>query len=129
LHQATIEPREALLKGRAGRLAGFDRHVRSKCADGNRADREMMAPKQAAPPGPPMTLANMRRQGVRGLNAVCLDPGCRHELIFSADDYPGDTELSWFKSRMVCAKCGGKRLDVQPNWKEKPDRPTMVRLD
>jgi len=30
----------------------------------------------------------MREQGVRGLSVACLNHGCRHELIFSADDYP-----------------------------------------
>ena len=78
--------------------------------------RPMAQPKH--PPGPPMDLANMRRQGVRGLSVACLNHACRHELIFSADDYSGDTELSWFRSRMVCSQCGGKRVDVRPNWKE-----------
>ena len=72
------------------------------------------------PPGPPMDLANMRRNGVRGLSVACLNHTCRHELIFSADDYSGDTKLSWLRSRMVCSKCGGKRIDVRPNWKEAP---------
>ena len=66
-----------------------------------------------------MDLANMRRQGVRGLSVACLDHACRHELIFSADDYPGDTELNWFRSRMICSECGGRRVDVRPNWNEK----------
>jgi hypothetical protein len=67
-----------------------------------------------------MDLGNMRRQGVRELSVACLNHACRHELIFSADDYAGDTELSWFRSRMVCSKCGGNRIDVRPNWKEAP---------
>jgi len=64
-----------------------------------------------------MDLANMRRQGVRGLNAVCLDVACRHELGFSADDYAGDLKLSLFPPRMICAKCNGP-VDVAPNRKE-----------
>jgi hypothetical protein len=67
-------------------------------------------------PGPPMDLANMRRNGVPGPSIACLNHTCRHELIFSADNYSGDTELS--RSRMVCSKCGGKRVDVRPNWNE-----------
>jgi hypothetical protein len=70
-----------------------------------------------------MDLANMRANGVRGLSVACLNHTCRHELIFSADDYAGDTDLSWFRSRMVCSKCGGKQIDVRPNWKEKPGSP------
>ncbi len=69
------------------------------------------------PHGAPMDLANMRRQGVRTLNAVCLDPACRHELVFGVDDYDGDLKLSWFPPRMICAKCDGP-VDVRPNWNE-----------
>jgi hypothetical protein len=65
-----------------------------------------------------MTLANMRDLGVHGLQVLCRSPACRHEITFSADDYAGDTELSWFRARMICARCGGRRLDVQPNWHE-----------
>jgi hypothetical protein len=64
-----------------------------------------------------MTLANMRDLGVRGLRVLCRSPACRHEITFSADDYTGDTELSWFRARMICARCGDS-LDVQPNWHE-----------
>ncbi len=70
----------------------------------------------------------MREQGVRGLSVACLNHGCRHELIFSADDYPGDTELLWFKSRIICSQCGGKRVDVRPNWNERAAMPTKAAL-
>lgn len=33
------------------------------------------------PPGPLMTLANMRRQGVRSLIAYCLNDACRHQAV------------------------------------------------
>jgi hypothetical protein len=68
-----------------------------------------------------MTLANMRDLGVHGLHVFCSSPACGHEMTFSADDYTGDTELSWFRARMICAKCGNRRLDVQPNWPEPLD--------
>ena len=51
-----------------------------------------------------MTLANMRVLGVRELNVLCLNPACRHEITFSADDYASEIEMSWFRSRMICAK-------------------------
>ena len=38
--------------------------------------------------GPPMTLCNMRELGVRRLVAHCLNPKCRHQSVFAADDYP-----------------------------------------
>jgi hypothetical protein len=37
------------------------------------------------PPGPPMTLANMREQGVRGLAVYCLNHACSDHTSFSAD--------------------------------------------
>jgi hypothetical protein len=62
-----------------------------------------------------MTLANMRELGLHGLHVSCLNPRCGHEIMFCADDYTGDTDLSWFRARMICARCGSSRLDVQPN--------------
>jgi len=34
--------------------------------------------------------------------------------------YPDDTEVPWFRTRGLCAKCGGRgnKIDVRPNWKE-----------
>ncbi len=48
----------------------------------------MAAPKH--PPGPPMDLANMRRQGVHHLIAYCLNNSCRHQAIIDVSSYPGD---------------------------------------
>ena len=76
--------------------------------------------KQRHEPGPPMDLANMRRQGVRRLIAVCLGTACGHELTFGVDDYDGDLMLSWFPPRMICAKCDGP-VDVRPNWDDASD--------
>jgi hypothetical protein len=76
-----------------------------------------------------MTLADMRVLGVRELNVLCLNPACRHEITFSADDYASEIEMSWFRSRMICARCGDRRLDVRPNWKEQPTKPTKLRYD
>jgi hypothetical protein len=74
------------------------------------------APRANQPADLAMTLANMRDLGVHGLHVVCRSPACRHEMTFSTDDYTGDTELSWFRARMICAKCGAGRLEVQPDW-------------
>ena len=79
--------------------------------------------------GRAMTLAKMRGLGVRNLNVLCLNPACRHEITFSADDYASEIEMSWFRSRMICARCGDRRLDVRPNWKEQPTKPTKLRYD
>jgi hypothetical protein len=79
-----------------------------------------MRPKQ--PPGPLMTLDNMRHLGVQHLVATCLNDACRHQGLIDVSNYPADTEVPNFASKAVCAKCGarGRHIDVRPNWKEQP---------
>jgi hypothetical protein len=76
-------------------------------------------------PGPPMTLGNMRRQGVQHLICFCLNNTCRHQAIIDVSKYPDDVEVPWFQSKVKCGKCGrkGRWIDVRPNWKEKPGMP------
>jgi hypothetical protein len=84
-----------------------------------------MAAEPKHPPGPPMTLGNMRELGVQRLVAYCLNDACRHVALIDVSKYPADTEVPWFRSRVVCAKCGsrGNKIDVRPNWKEQPTQP------
>jgi hypothetical protein len=67
-----------------------------------------------------MTLGNMRELGVRGVLVSCLNHECRHQAVFSADDYADEIEVPSFRPRMKCGKCGGKNVDVRPNWNEQP---------
>jgi hypothetical protein len=69
-----------------------------------------------------MTLGNIRELGVQRLLASCLNDACRHQGLVDVSGYPEDTEVPWFHSRIVCAKCGakGRHIDVRPNWKEQP---------
>jgi hypothetical protein len=76
-----------------------------------------------------MTLGNMRELGVRHLIAYCLNDACRHSALIDVSSYPADTEVPSFQRRAKCGKCGGKRVDVRPNWKEAPVRPTKLRYD
>jgi hypothetical protein len=80
------------------------------------------------PPGPPMTLGNMRHLGVHHLIATCLVDACRHQGIIDVSKYPDDIEVPAFASKIVCAKCGarGRRIDVRPNWKEQQPRPSLT---
>jgi hypothetical protein len=78
------------------------------------------------PHGPPMTLGNVRELGVRGLAVSCLNHACRHEAVISVDDYADDIEVPSFRPRMKCGKRGGKNIDVRPNWKEQPTRPSLT---
>jgi hypothetical protein len=57
--------------------------------------------------GPPMTLGNMRHLGVRGLAVHCLNPQCRHQTVFSADDYPDEVPVPSFQARMKCRNIVG----------------------
>ena len=73
-----------------------------------------------------MTLGNMRQLGERNLIAFCLNDACRHQALIDESSYPADTEVPSFQRRAKCGKCGGKRIDVRPNWKEQPERRTGV---
>jgi hypothetical protein len=62
---------------------------------------------------------------VRNLIAYCLNDACRHQALIDVSSYLADTPVPWFAGKVVCAKCGGRgrRIDVRPNWKEKPGMP------
>jgi hypothetical protein len=64
--------------------------------------------------GPPMTLGNMRANGVRSLDGCCWL--CHHRAILSADSWPDDMPVPSFGSRMVCTRCGiiGANARKQP---------------
>jgi hypothetical protein len=87
-----------------------------------------MAPKPKHPAGPPMTLANMRDLGVQRLVASCLNDACRHVALIDVWSYTAETEIPYFRSRVVCAKCGSreKKIDVRPNWKEQPPQASLT---
>jgi hypothetical protein len=75
-----------------------------------------------------MTLGNMRELGVQRLIASRLNDACRHTVLIDVSSYPAETEIPYFKSRVVCAKCGsrGNKIDVRPNWKEQPTGPSLT---
>jgi hypothetical protein len=66
-----------------------------------------------------MTLGNMRDLGVRNLIASCLSDACRRTALIDVSSYPAGTEVPSLGHRAVCGKCGSKRVDVRPNWKER----------
>ena len=73
----------------------------------------------------------MRALGVQRLIASCLNDACRHQALIDVSSYPADTEVPYFRNKVVCAKCGsrGHKIDVRPNWNEPPTRPTVLRYD
>jgi hypothetical protein len=68
--------------------------------------------------GTPMTLANMRANGVRSLDVWCSGRG-QHHTVINVDAYPGDVTVPNFGPRMVCKICGAIGADVRPNWNER----------
>ena len=67
--------------------------------------------------GPPMTLGNMRENGVRRLAVDC--EGCHHQALLGVDEYSANIPVSAFGPRMVCTRCGAIGADARPNWNER----------
>ena len=59
----------------------------------------------------PMTLGNMRANGVRSLDVCCWL--CHHRAILSADRWPDHVPVPTFGPRMVCTRCGIVGADVR----------------
>jgi hypothetical protein len=70
--------------------------------------------------GPPMTLGNIRANGVRSLAVSSWL--CHHRTILSADPWPDHVPVPAFGPRMVCTRCGIVGADARPNWQERPAR-------
>jgi hypothetical protein len=53
----------------------------------------------------------------------------RHQGLIDVSKYADDIEVLSFAAKVVCAKCGarGRHIDVRTNWKEQPQRPTVLR--
>ena len=64
----------------------------------------------------PMTLGNMRANGVRSLAIRCRALWCNHEAILDAGTYPDEVPVPSFSPMMVCTICGAIGADVRPNW-------------
>jgi len=67
----------------------------------------------------PMTLGNMRRNGVRGLYVTCS--ACGHHTEVNVDAWPDDVPVPSFGPRMRCSRCGHLGADARPNWIERRD--------
>ena len=67
----------------------------------------------------PMTLGNMRQNGVRGLFVTCLH--CGYHTAVNVDAHPDDVPVPSFGPRMRCTKCGKLGATAIPNWKERAD--------
>jgi hypothetical protein len=82
--------------------------------------------------GPPMTLANMRKNGVRAVTATCQ--ACGHQADVSVDALPETLTVPETGKRFRCGSCGGKTIATRPAWHTsqrrgvpgyRPERPPM----
>ena len=73
-----------------------------------------------APPGPPMSLANMRSNGVRMVTATCEACGHAADVI---DALPETIAVPETARRLRCSRCGGKRVLTRPAWHTGTRRP------
>jgi DNA-directed RNA polymerase subunit RPC12/RpoP len=59
-------------------------------------------------PGPPMTLQNMRKNGVRAVTATC--EACGREADVNVDALPSTVTVPKAGQRLRCSSCGGKTI-------------------
>ena len=69
-------------------------------------------------PGPPMDLGCC--PGRPSPHRVLSQRRLRHQALIEVSDYLDEVEILYFKPRVKCTKCGGRWVDVRPNWKEAP---------
>jgi hypothetical protein len=65
----------------------------------------------------PMTLGNMRRNGVRSLAVACGAIDCHHHAVLDVEGYGDEVPVPGFRPRMRCTRCGHLGADVRPNWR------------
>jgi len=68
----------------------------------------------------PMTLGNMRANGVRSLGVWCLGRGCGRHRVIDVERYGDDVPVPSFGPRLRCVRCGHLGADARPNWSERP---------
>ena len=96
-----------------------------------------MPVKAKHPSGPPMDLANMRRQGVRTLIAYCLNDACRHQALIEVWSYPPKRKsrtsrtASYVQSagrgeiRLMCGRTGKAPGSID-DWSGRPAIPGEI---
>jgi hypothetical protein len=67
----------------------------------------------------PMTLGNMRANGVHTLAVHCGGRSCHHQAVLDFSSYPDHVSVPSFGPRMVCTLCGAVGADARPNWNDR----------
>jgi len=68
----------------------------------------------------PMTLANMRENGVHSVVATCGK--CQHEGVLDVQRWRADTAVPDVGLKLRCSACGGCDIDTRPNWLDQGGR-------
>jgi hypothetical protein len=77
--------------------------------------------------GPPVTLGDMRAQGVRKLLIYCSRGlYCHHSATVDADRWPDDTAVGDLCPKAVCSKFGIIGADVRPDLTERASRGNLT---
>ena len=71
----------------------------------------------------PMTLANMRENGVRSVIASCAN--CGRAADVNVDLLPETLTVPETGKRLRCSQCGGKTISTRPAWHTGTPRPGM----
>jgi hypothetical protein len=74
-----------------------------------------------APPGPPMTLANMRQNGVRAVITSCAN--CGRSADVNVDLLPETLTVPEAGKRLRCSHGGGNTVSTRPAWHTGSQRP------
>jgi hypothetical protein len=61
----------------------------------------------------PMTLRNMRENGVHSLAITCGALWCHHQAVLDVSAYADDVTVPSFCRRMVCTPCGAIGADAR----------------
>ena len=77
-------------------------------------------------PGPPMTLANMRLNGVHMVTATCEAYG--READINVDALPESMHAPHVGRRLRCSNCGGKRVWTNPRGIREPTAPERLTI-
>lgn len=67
----------------------------------------------------PMTLGNMRANGVHSLAVWCLGRDRDHHCIMDVSNYLDDVAVSSFGLHLRCKQRGHLGADARPNWQER----------
>ena len=74
-----------------------------------------------APPPPPITLQNMRQNGVRAVTATCAN--CGRSADVNVDLLPETLTVPEASSGLRCSHCGAKHVSTRRAWHTGTYRP------